>query len=463
MRGKGRNWNKPIPEAKFTMAVNFSSGDDLQRRPFDSGSLCLHFLALFLVVVGARLALVSIYGSPLPILDQWDGEAASTFKPWMDGTLTISDLFRPHNEHRIVLSRLLALGLLCLNGQWDSLLELAGNALICGLIAVAISAAFIQLLGRRHQIAAVTAVMLWFSLPYGQENTLSGFQSSFYFLLFFSLLAIWGLSSQPAFSFRWWLGATGAVLSCFSMASGFFAAAATLGMVCARTIRNRRVTRDVIVTVIFTAAVVGTSLLFRVSVPRHEPLQAASLNAWLIVFSRCLAWPFCDTPVASLIIYLPVALLALRYLQAEGRFLYRKSIGFDRSAPCRCRLGCPTSRGDRSCAGWRCSRSSRLAIHGHPRVWCFGELQRSDNFAFRSRLAAILGTRSLHDLDLNRAGRKRTSQLSANHRTIRQKSLSSVGRRERCGLRRDGRSQLFGNTRTAHSLPLRAAAGYASG
>lgn len=296
------------------MVLNFPAGNGLQRRLFGSESLCLPFLALFLVVVGARLALVSIYGSALPILDQWDGEAAFTFKPWFDGTLTLPDLFRPHNEHRIVLSRFLALGLLCLNGQWDSLLELAGNALICGLIAIAVNAALTQLLGRQHRFAVVTAVLLWFSLPYGQENTLSGFQSSFYFLLFFSLLTIWGLVSQPAFSFRWWLGATGAVLSCFSMASGFLAAAATLGMVCARTIKSRRFERDTVVTLIVTAAVMGTSLLFHVSVQRHEALEAASLSAWLIVFSRCLAWPFCETPAASLIIYLPVALLALRYL-----------------------------------------------------------------------------------------------------------------------------------------------------
>lgn len=307
-------WQTP----RITMAVNSTSHTGPRRRFIDSGFIWLHFLALFLVVVGARLALVSTHGSPLPILDQWDAEAASTFKPWMDGTLTLPDLFRPHNEHRIVLSRLLALGLLCLNGQWDSLLELAGNALICGLIAIAVSAALIQLLGHRHRIAVGAAVMLWLSLPYGQENTLWGSQSSFYFLLFFSLLTVWGLLSRPAFSFRWWLGAAGAVLSCFSMASGFFAAAATLGIVCVRTIKSRRITREVVVTVIVAAAVVGASLLFHVSVPRHEALAATSLTAWLIVFGRCLAWPFCDTPAAALIIYLPMALLALRYFRQKG-------------------------------------------------------------------------------------------------------------------------------------------------
>jgi hypothetical protein len=72
------------------------------------------------------------------------------------------------------------------------------------------------------------------------------------------------------------------------------------------------------VTVIVTAVVVGASLLFHVSVPRHEALGATSLTAWIIVFCRCLAWPFCDTPAASLIIYLPAALLTLRYFTQKG-------------------------------------------------------------------------------------------------------------------------------------------------
>jgi hypothetical protein len=62
----------------------------------------LEYLALFLIVVGARLWLVSLYGSSVPFMDQWDDEGATLFKPWLEGTLRLSDLFQPHNEHRIV-------------------------------------------------------------------------------------------------------------------------------------------------------------------------------------------------------------------------------------------------------------------------------------------------------------------------------------------------------------------------
>jgi predicted permease len=153
----------------------------------------LEYLALFLVVLGARLWLVFLYGSPVPFMDQWDGEGANLFKPWLEGTLRISDLFQPHNEHRIVLSRLLALGLLAFNGQWDAQLEMAVNALLCGTMAVLIAVALVKLFGPDLRTLITLVVGLWSALPYGHESTLWAFESSFYFLLFFSLLAIWGL------------------------------------------------------------------------------------------------------------------------------------------------------------------------------------------------------------------------------------------------------------------------------
>src|ERR1043166_4886362 len=172
-----------------------SAGSQLSRKWGEVG--WLEYLALFLVVVGARFWLVSLYGSAVPIGDQWDGEAANLFKPWIEGTLRFGDLLQPHNEHRIFLSRLLALGLLWLNSQWDAQLEMAVNALLCGTIAVLVALALVRLFGGHARTLIILAVGLWLALPYGHENTLWGFQSSFYFLIFFSLLAIWGLGLHP--------------------------------------------------------------------------------------------------------------------------------------------------------------------------------------------------------------------------------------------------------------------------
>lgn len=274
----------------------------------------LEYLALFLIVVGARLWLVFVYGSPVPILDQWDGEGATLFKPWLEGTLRLSDLFQPHNEHRIVLSRLLALGLLALNGQWDSQLEMAVNALLCGAIAVLIAVALVKLFGSDLRTVIVLVVGLWSALPYGHENTLWAFESSFYFLLFFSLLAIWGLGLHSSFSWPWWAGAAGLVLACLSMASGFFAALALLGLSALRLITRRRLNRDSVILIVLSCAVVAIAFYFRTTVPGHAAIRATSPSICASFFASCLAWPFCATPGACLIMYLPAGLLVVRYL-----------------------------------------------------------------------------------------------------------------------------------------------------
>ena len=118
-----RSWRHTLMRFPFSL---FSSLRSREKR-----LSYLEYAALALMIFGARLWLIANYGSPLPILDQWDGEAAMLFKPFLEGTLRFADLFAPHNEHRIVLSRLLALALLRLNGQWDSLVEMTINAAIC--------------------------------------------------------------------------------------------------------------------------------------------------------------------------------------------------------------------------------------------------------------------------------------------------------------------------------------------
>ena len=284
----------------------------LHRKLIETGRL--EYLALFLIVVGARLWMVFVYGSPVPFMDQWDGEGATLFKPWLEGTLRLSDLFQPHNEHRLVLSRLLALGLLALNGQWDAQLEMVVNALLCGGMALFIAVALIKLFGPDLRTLIVLVVGLWAALPYGHENTLWAFESSFYFLLFFSLVAIWGLALHSPFSWRWWAGAGGLLLACLSMASGCFAAFVLLGLSGLRLMTRRRFNRDSMILIVLCCAVISIAVSFRTTVPGHAPIRANSFSVWANFFGSCLAWPFCATSAACLIMYLPAGLLVVRYL-----------------------------------------------------------------------------------------------------------------------------------------------------
>jgi hypothetical protein len=152
-------------------------------------SFPLDWAALVFVSLGSRLWLIATYSSPVPILDAWDGEGASLFKLWLQGSLTLADIFRPQNEHRVVPSKALAMLLLWLNGR-DGRLELVANAILCCIFAIVIAIALIRLFGPGHRLLILVAIALWSGLPYGRENTLWSFQSAFYFLIFFSLLSI---------------------------------------------------------------------------------------------------------------------------------------------------------------------------------------------------------------------------------------------------------------------------------
>jgi hypothetical protein len=288
------------------------------------------WVALLGIILGARLWLISGYGSALPILDQWDAEGAYLFKPWLENTLRWPDLFSPHNEHRIVFSRLLALGLLAANGQWDALLEMTANAMLCGLIGVGIAGALLKRLGNEYRTPVLVAVTLWLALPYASENTVWGFQSAFYFLLCFSFFAIWGLAFFPAYSFGWWVGGISAILACFSMASGFFAAGSVLVVEGARLVLKRGGFREIAPTCLLAVGVVALGLWSRVPFPPQETLKAASsIGAWFNVFARSLAWPYCALPVLAVAMYLPWAVSSFFMVRTnDPRFRTRAEMLF---------------------------------------------------------------------------------------------------------------------------------------
>ena len=283
-------------------------------------------LALFLVVAGARWWLVQTYTTELPYVDQWDGEASAVLKPWMEGQLHWGDLFRPHNEHRIVLTRALCLGLFAANGQWDGQLETTVNAALCGGFAVLTAGTLLRVFGPGWRWTILAAVAVCDTLPFGWENTLNGFQSQNYFLIIFSLAAVWGLGLHRAGAMEWLIGLAGAVLACLSMGSGFLAAAAVLGLLALRAARQHAWPgwRDGI-TAVLCVAIVIVGWMTRTVVPSHAFLQADSWAAFLRAFCRLLAWPFYDQPAAVSLMAAPLLVLTAVYLHRV--FVQREQTG----------------------------------------------------------------------------------------------------------------------------------------
>ena len=282
-----------------------STRSDFTRRSW------LVWLAFFLIVAGVRLWLVANFGSAVPLQDQWDDEAARILKPYVEGTLDAGQLFASHNEHRPTIARLLALVLFILNGQWDARLQMVANTFVAASVAVIIAAMAVRLIGAERRNVVLVAVGALACLPYSWENTTWGFQSSFYFLALFSVVAIWGLVAHPPLSRMWNIGAVAAVLACVSMGSGFLCAAAVLAIVLPRAVIEREALRLWLPT---TACCVGVILLgfaLRTHVPAHDVFRAASAGEWLASFTRSLAWPFARQPALSAVIYAPSVILAV--------------------------------------------------------------------------------------------------------------------------------------------------------
>jgi hypothetical protein len=151
----------------------------------------LVLIGVMLAVLGAKVLLIARAGSPTPYWDQWDAEAAGLYLPYLSDTLSPAHWFAFHNEHRIALTRASALALLWLDGTWDPILQMLVNALV----HVASIGLLVVLLGRLLDPASllVFAVFttLLFAVPFGYDNTLSGFQIQFYSLVLCSLASLY--------------------------------------------------------------------------------------------------------------------------------------------------------------------------------------------------------------------------------------------------------------------------------
>jgi MFS family permease len=193
----------------------------------------LRYFAFASFIFGAKLCLIEKYANATPFWDQWNAEADLLYKPFVDGTLKFTDLIAPYNEHRILTARLLDLSELILNGIWNPLLQMVVNAGIHILAMVILIALITRIVGQGYSPALLLFSALLFGLPLGWENTLSGFQASFYLVLLFSIVSLWFTTTLGPFSLGWYFGLLCAVLAFFSLSSGafVFAASAAIGFI----------------------------------------------------------------------------------------------------------------------------------------------------------------------------------------------------------------------------------------
>lgn len=275
-----------------------------------------------IVVLGLKLWLIDSHAGPTPYWDQWDAEAAGLYVPWREGRLTFAHLIVPHVDHRILLTRLLALGLLELQGWWDTLLQMVVDAALHVTAIGVLLGLAARGLGSGAVLVLACFAALVFGTPLGSENTLWGFQSQFYFLILFSLLALRGLLPSRPFGSAWWLGLAAAVAAFFGMASGGVVLLAVLAVAAVQiAIGQRSGAREWAALAVYVA-LFGGSYALTPHIPGNDALRATSvadLVAGLLVAG---AWPMQPryAPAvllagAAVLVHLPMVWLIVRLLR----------------------------------------------------------------------------------------------------------------------------------------------------
>jgi hypothetical protein len=271
--------------------------------------------AVFLAVLAARLWLVGSAGSALPYWDQWDAEALGLYRPWLTGTLEPAALLAAHNEHRIVLTRLLDLALFAgfggWNPWWQLLLNAGLHAAAAGLLAVVLPRPAAA--GPRPLLFGGFALL--FAVPAGWQNALWGFQSQ---VLLGNLLAVGALAGLvgPATGGRyWWAGWCCALLALGANGAGPLVVVAALPFALLAFVERRAVWWQLVA----LGVVLAAGMALHVTVPAHAPLRAANVPQFCSVLLHALAWPWVETPALALVVQAPGLWLLGQLVRARRR------------------------------------------------------------------------------------------------------------------------------------------------
>jgi hypothetical protein len=244
-----------------------------------------------LVIFAMKLWLIAGFSSGVPFTDEWDALGAGVFKPYLEGHLTLSDLIAGDNEHRVLLTRLLTLGLFMWTGTWDVVLQMLVNALIHATTLVTIAVLLARPWGNPTTIMVLVFAAFVGAVPYGWENTLLGFNTHFYLLLATSLGCILVLDGARAFSARWCCGTLLGVLAFFTLATGALALCPPMAIAAFQIIRGQRRGIRELAGLALHAAFTVALFLSVPSTPDPAHFRAQGLGQFTNTLLLIVAWP----------------------------------------------------------------------------------------------------------------------------------------------------------------------------
>lgn len=175
-------------------------------------------VVLLLLPAVLAFSLIALYGVNVPFWDDWG--TVDLFDKFYSNNLTVNDFIGQHNEHRILVYRLIVLPLGHLT-HWDLVAEMYLSwALLC-LTCFVLYKMFTLSNGSSWKTAAFFIPVPWllFNLRQG-GNLLWGFQFSFYILILCVVLAIYLLQLSKGLDWRFFAAVFCGITGTFCVANG---------------------------------------------------------------------------------------------------------------------------------------------------------------------------------------------------------------------------------------------------
>lgn len=276
--------------------------------PFLSLRDRLLLVSLGLIILGVRLHLIFLSGSPTPYWDDW--VFGSRLARYMDTGINWDWIIAAANGHRGTFSKLITISLFEINGrQWDVFLGMVLDAFLWAAIGLFLIRLIILAKAQINVTLAIGLILLYWIFPVSYFNLFSAIQIYVYLMILFTVLGTW-LACARVMSAKWGAAMLLLLAASFTSGGGTFAAVAVASTCGFYAFIDKDTRRDNLV----TATLAGLISLFGISLLLTAP-DTASITAKLdfgnaiITFLKVLSWPFSTQTWPSVFFMLPIVML----------------------------------------------------------------------------------------------------------------------------------------------------------
>ncbi len=279
-----------------------------------SRDMWMFAIGLFGIVLGASLLAVSRWAYDHPHWDQLT-EGPDWYRPFSARTLAWSQMLEVWVDHRIVPSRVWSLMIFSLGHVWDNRVQAVWNTVLHSMPVGMLMLFLAPKLKPLERVLVAVALALPAALPLAIQNVTWGFESPFYFLQLFGLLAFWVLTSDRIGWAPLLLGAACLGLCVVSLGSGLLCALALLCTAALESLRVRSTWRG------HLRLFAGAALMvaFGLGLGVHRPYET-TLPKLAEGVLRALAYPFVTRSWMAVIMWAPGVLWFVALMRQGRRF-----------------------------------------------------------------------------------------------------------------------------------------------